>query len=149
MNQRIAIASDHGGFDYKSRIAELLTARGITVLDFGVDSDASADYPEYATQAARAVSDGRALQGILVCGSGIGVSIVANKIDGIRAANCTSAEMARLAREHNDANVLALGQRIVAWEEVERIVDAFLSTDASAEDRHRRRVGQIHSLTGR
>ena len=87
--------------------------------------------------------------GIIVCGSGIGVSIVANKVEGVRAASCVTPEMARLAREHNHANVLTLGERLVDWETAREIVDAFLTTDYSDDERHRRRVEKIHSLTGK
>lgn len=144
----IAVAADHGGFEYKERIAELLRERGIEVIDFGTDSTESCDYPEHARKAAEAVSERRADAAIVVCGSGIGVSIVANKSAGVRAANCTSVEMARLCREHNDANVLALGQRIIDWTTARSVVEAFLETPASTEHRHRRRVEQIHALTG-
>ena len=149
MAETIAIAADHGGFDYKQRIARLLSERGYQVLDFGVDSEESADYPDFARAAAEAVGDGRAERGIIVCGSGVGVSIVANKSTGVRAVNATSVEMARLAREHNHANVLTLGQRLIEWDVAEQIVDAFLQTDASDDERHARRVRKIHDLTGR
>lgn len=149
MAKPIAIAADHGGFEYKQRIVDLLRERNYEVLDFGVTSDAPADYPDVARAAAEAVSRDEAYRGILVCGSGIGMEIVANKSAGVRAANCTSVEMARLAREHNDANMLAIGQRLVDWSTAEQMVEAFLLTDSSSEDRHRRRVSKIHDLTGR
>jgi ribose 5-phosphate isomerase B len=146
---RIALAADHGGVDYKDRIAELLRGRGHDVIDFGPSSTQSCDYPDYAYPAAQAVSRGEAEQGIIVCGSGIGVSIVANKSEGVRAANCTSVEMARLAREHNDANVLTIGERLVDWPTAQQIVETFLATPSSGDERHRRRVEKIHALTGR
>lgn len=149
MSKPIAIAADHGGFTYKTRIIEMLRAEGYTVLDFGAHSADSVDYPDVAHDAATAVSDGRAEIGILVCGSGIGVSIVANKSAGVRAANCVTPEMARLAREHNDANMLAIGERLMPWETAEEIVRAFLSTPSSDDERHGRRVAKIHSLTER
>jgi ribose 5-phosphate isomerase B len=148
MARSIALAADHGGFEYKDRIVEILTAKGFEVVDFGVNSGESVDYPDYARKAAEAVAAGEASLGILVCGSGIGVSIVANKSKGVRAANCTSEEMARLAREHNNANVLTIGQRLVDWDTAEKIVETFISTNASDEERHARRVEKIHSLTG-
>ena len=146
---RIAIAADHGGVHYKQRIAELLRDAGHEVVDFGTDSDESCDYPDMAHPAAEAVGSGDAERGIIVCGSGIGVSIVANKSQGVRAANCTSPEMARLALEHNDANVLTIGERLVDWTTAQHIVEAFLETPASTDERHRRRVDKIHSITGR
>ncbi len=149
MSKPIALAADHGGLDYKNRIAEMLRAEGREVIDFGTSSTASTDYPDYAHAAAEAVATGRAELGILVCGSGIGVSIVANKSEGVRAANCLTPEMARLAREHNHANVLTLGERLVDWETARGIVEAFLETPGSPDERHLRRVGKIHSLTGR
>lgn len=146
---RIALAADHGGVAYKDRIVEYLRDRGHDVVDFGPASADSCDYPDFAHPAAQAVSRGEAERGIIVCGSGIGVSIVANKSEGIRAANCTSVEMARLAREHNDANVLTIGERLVDWPTAREIVEAFLATDSSSDERHRRRVEKIHTLTGR
>lgn len=146
---RIALAADHGGVRYKDRIVEMLRQGGHEVVDFGPGSAESCDYPDYARPAAEAVACGEAERGIIVCGSGIGVSIVANKSEGVRAANCTSPEMARLAREHNDANVLTIGERLVDWPTAREIVEAFLSTPASSDERHRRRVDKIHALTGR
>lgn len=146
---RIAVAADHGGVGYKERIAELLRERGHDVVDFGTDSTVSCDYPDVARPAAEAVASGDADCGIIVCGSGIGVSIVANKSRGVRAANCTSPEMARLAREHNDANVLTIGERLVDWATAVEIVDAFLTTPASNDVRHRRRVEKIDTSSGR
>jgi ribose 5-phosphate isomerase B len=148
MSKPIALAADHGGIVYKDRIAELLRNRGNEVLDFGVHSTESADYPDYAHQAAESVASGQAESAIIVCGSGIGVSIVANKSHGVRAANCTTPEMARLAREHNHANVPTLGERIVDWDTAREIVEAFLTTPPSQEERHTRRVDKIHQITG-
>lgn len=147
MPRRIAIASDHAGYDYKTRIAALLSEWGYQVVDFGVDSTESSDYPDYARVAAAAVAEGNAELGILICGSGIGVCMVANKVRGIRAANCLTEEMAQLARDHNDANILTLGERLVDWATVPGIVRTFLTTDASTLEKHRRRVGKIDSLT--
>jgi ribose 5-phosphate isomerase B len=149
MSQPIALAADHGGVNYKNRIAEILRADGREVIDFGVNSDDSVDYPDFAHDAAEAVSSGRADTAIIVCGSGIGVSIVANKSKGVRAANCVTPEMAKLAREHNNANVLTLGERIVEWDTAREIVETFLATPASPDERHERRVKKIHDLTGR
>lgn len=149
MGERIAVASDHAGYEYKRNIAEYLRRNGHEVSDFGVDSTDSADYPDYAARVAEAVSSGRADRGVVVCGSGIGVSIVANKFEGIRAANCLTPEMAALAREHNDANVLTIGERLVEWNRVPEIIETFLKTPASDQDRHRRRVEKIHEVTGK
>ena len=147
MPRTIALAADHGGVQYKARIAGLLRSEGYEVIDFGTDSTESTDYPDYAHQAAEAVSRGEAENAILVCGSGIGVSIVANKSRGVRSANCLTPEMARLAREHNNANALAIGERLVDWPTAQEIVRTFLDTPASPDERHHRRVEKIHSLT--
>ena len=144
----VSIGSDHGGLSQKDSLAERLRDKGEEVIDRGTDSDASVDYPDYAEAVALDVAKGRADIGILVCGTGIGMAIAANKVDGIRAANVTSVEFARLAREHNDANVLALSGRFVPLEENERIVDAFVSTPFGG-GRHERRVGKVMALEGR
>jgi ribose 5-phosphate isomerase B len=144
----ISIGSDHAGFRYKGIISRILSGRGIDVIDRGTDNEESVDYPDFAVAVAHDVAGGGATFGILVCGSGIGVAITADKVAKIRAANCVTPEMARLAREHNSANVLAIGERIVAEEDIEPIVDAFLSTDPSSHERHRRRIEKIHDLTG-
>jgi ribose 5-phosphate isomerase B len=143
MHKPIALAADHGGVAYKNRIAEMLRLDGREVIDLGTDSTDSADYPDYAGKAARAVAAGEAAMAIIVCGSGIGVSIVANKTPGIRAANCLTPEMARLAREHNHANVLTIGERLVDWDTARLIVHEFLATPPSDDERHVRRVAKI------
>lgn len=148
MAKRISVGADHAGLRYKNRIRELLEQRGYQVRDHGTHSDESVDYPDYGVAVGRDIAEGDADLGVVVCGSGIGISISANKVGGVRAANCLTAEMARLARQHNDANVLAIGERLVAEEELEAILEAFLETEASPEDRHRRRVERIHTLTG-
>lgn len=147
MLDRIAIGSDHAGYEHKERISQFLQGEGYQIVDYGVQSTDSADYPDYAMKVAKAVAANEFRWGIIVCGSGIGVSIVANKVAGIRAANCVTAEMAQLAREHNDANVLTIGQRIVPWENVPEIITTFLNTPASENERHKRRVEKIHTLT--
>ncbi len=148
MSERIAVAADHGGVAYKTRIAERLREMGYDVIDLGTDSTESTDYPDYARAAATSVASGESARGIIVCGSGIGVSIVANKVHGIRAANCLTPEMASLAREHNHANVLTLGERLVDWDTAWQIVQTFLNTPASVDERHRRRVLKIHDAEG-
>ncbi len=144
---KIAIGSDHAGFAYKNALAEFLTTEGHSVQDFGTFSTDSVDYPDFAAAAAHAVADGKAEFGVLVCGSGIGVSITANKVRGIRAANCLTDEMAQLARQHNNANVVTVGERLVSVDAAKSIVQTFLATPFEG-GRHERRVEKIHSLTG-
>ena len=142
---KIAIASDHGGFSLKGVIAGHLAARGIEVLDLGTDSQDSVDYPIYGQICARAVAEKAADLGIVVCGTGIGISIAANKTRGIRCALCTSTEMARLAKEHNNANVLALGGRTTEPELAKQIVDAWLDAEF-AGGRHQRRIDMLDQM---
>ena len=148
MNSPVAIASDHAGFSLKEQIRTLLEQRGIPYVDFGTSSEDRVDYPDYAVAGANAVGSGAYACGILVCGSGIGMSIVANKVSGVRAAECLTVEAATLARQHNDANVLTLGQRLIDGPTAEAIVCAFLDTPFEG-GRHQQRVDKIHSLTGR
>ena len=138
----ISIGSDHAGYAYKESIKSMLQEQGHTVLDVGTTSEDSVDYPDYGKAAAELVRSGAAAFGVLVCGSGIGISIAANKLPGIRAANCTSTTMAQLARQHNDANMVAVGQRLVSIDEARAIVTAFLET-AFEGGRHQRRVEKI------
>ncbi len=143
----IAIGSDHAGFRYKQELADFLRTNGHTVEDFGTHSLDSVDYPDFAAAVGRAVASGNAPLGVLVCGSGIGVSITANKIAGVRAANCLTEEMARLARQHNNANVVTIGERLMTLDTAKAIVKAFLET-AFEGGRHANRVEKIHTLTG-
>ena len=143
----IAIASDHAGFELKNKLKDHLNNHGVTVEDFGTFKSESVDYPDYGILAARAVSQQRADRGIVICGSGIGMSIVANKVKGIRAALCLSEEMAELSRRHNDANVLALPGRLIDHELALKIVDRWLKTPFDG-GRHLRRINKIHQLTG-
>lgn len=143
----VALASDHAGFEYKERIKKLLEQIGVTFKDYGTYSSESTDYPDWAHKASEAIANGECDRGILICGTGIGMSIVANKHKGIRAAACESTTAARLARQHNDANVLALGERVTGWESSSDIVQTFLSTSFQG-GRHDRRVKKIHTLTG-
>lgn len=143
---RVAIGSDHAGFDQKERLKTHLVKQGYEVIDVGTGSgEESVDYPDFAEQVARAVASGKADRGVLVCGTGIGMAIAANKIDGVRAANVTDVEFARLSREHNDANVVAVSGRFVPEPVNQRIVDVFLSTPFQM-DRHSRRVEKINGL---
>jgi len=142
----IAIASDHAGFHYKERLKALLEELKMSYRDFGTDSEQSTDYPDWAHAASEAITRGECDRGILICGTGIGMAIVANKHHGVRAAVCESVTAARLSRQHNDANVLTVGERITGWESVADIVRTFLTTSFEG-GRHERRVGKIHSLT--
>jgi ribose 5-phosphate isomerase B len=139
---RIAIASDHAGFELKEHLKAQLAASGHDVVDVGPQTDESTDYPRYARPAARLVAEGDAERGVLICGSGVGVSIVANKVPGVRAVNAHDPEEAALARAHNDVNVVALSGRRLDGEHADAIVSAFL--DGQFEGgRHARRVGLI------
>lgn len=141
----VSIGSDHAGYAYKKAIREMLEDKGHTVLDVGIFDESPADYPDYGVAAARLVANADAHFGVIICGTGIGISIAANKVSGIRAANCTSVEMASLARRHNNANMVALGQRLVPKETALAIVDTFLAT-AFEGGRHVARVDKIHQL---
>ncbi len=141
----IAIAADHGGFQLKTVLKKHLAGRGFEVFDLGTDSEESVDYPEFGKACAEAVASGKAGRGIVVCGTGIGISIAANKVKGIRCSLCTSVKMAELARKHNDANVLALGGRTTTDEEAIRITDVWLDTEFEA-GRHRRRVEKLNKM---
>ncbi|CAN5477988.1 ribose 5-phosphate isomerase B [soil metagenome] len=142
---RVALGSDHAGFALKSEVGPLLEAAGHEVLDVGTDSEESADYPVHAGKAARMVAEGDADRAVLVCGSGVGVSIVANKVVGVRAVNAHDPEEAEMSRRHNDANVLALAGRRLEPAEAEEIVKRFLATDFEG-GRHQRRVEQIGAV---
>lgn len=139
----IAIGCDHGGYELKQEIIRHLEQRGLEYRDFGCFSTDSVDYPEYAKKVAHAVADKECETGILICGTGIGISIAANKIKGVRAALCTDCFMAEATRQHNDANILALGGRVVGTGLALKIVDTFLDTEFSNDERHIRRIGMI------
>jgi ribose 5-phosphate isomerase B len=143
--QRIALGADHAGFRVKELVKQHLAAQGYAVEDLGTHSAESVDYPDYARKVAESVAAGRAQTGILVCGTGIGMAMTANKVPGIRAAVAHDAMTAHLAREHNDANVLTFGARVVTDERALEIVREFLST-AFAGGRHQRRVDKISEL---
>ena len=143
----VAIGSDHGGYELKEDIKKFLDTLHIRYKDFGTHSPESVDYPDIAVQVGRAVSDAKNDKGILVCGTGIGMSIVANKIPGIRAALCTSEKLAYMGRRHNDINVLTLGGRTTNSALAKKIVKTFISTPRDSEDRHKRRIKKIHDLT--
>ena len=144
---KISIGSDHGGFELKELIKAHLLKDGNEVLDFGTtNKETSVDYPDYAYKAALALSQGKVDFGIVVCTTGIGVSIVANKIKGVRCALVTNLEQAKLTRLHNNSNVLALGQKNQDNELALKIVDTFLNTDFSGEERHQRRINKITAI---
>ncbi|RMF14158.1 MAG: ribose 5-phosphate isomerase B [Alphaproteobacteria bacterium] len=138
----IALASDHAGFPLKTHLAEWLTGQGYEILDLGTDSPDSVDYPDFGYLAAEAIGDGRAMRGVIVCGSGIGISIAANRHPAARAALCHDVTSARLARRHNDANLLALGARLIGVSVAEDVAEAFLSTEFDG-GRHARRVAKL------
>ena len=139
----LAIGCDHGGYELKKEIEAYLDQKGIAYKDYGCDSTASVDYPIYARKVAHAILDGECDKGILICGTGIGISIAANKIPGIRAALCTDFFCAQATREHNDANILALGGRVVGPGLAIKIVETFLETPFSNDERHIRRINLI------
>lgn len=139
----IAIGSDHGGYALKQEIMKHLKERNIEYKDFGCYDENSCDYPVYARLVAHEVTEGRSDKGILICGTGIGISISANKVPGIRAALCTDCFCAEATRQHNDANVLCLGGRVVGAGLAIKIVDTFLDTPFSEDERHQRRIQQI------
>lgn len=139
----IAIGSDHGGFALKKALMAHLDQRGLAYRDFGTYSEASCDYPVYGKAVAKAVASGECDRGILICSTGIGISITANKVPGIRAALCGDCFSAEATRLHNDANVLCLGARVVGDGLAMKIVDTFLDTPFSNEERHIRRISQI------
>ena len=138
----IALGSDHGGYALKQHIIEYLDAHGLDYRDFGCHSTESCDYPVFAKAAAEAVASGACDRGIVICTTGIGISIAANKVKGIRAALCTDCYSARMAKEHNDANVLSMPGRFISKEEAKKIVEIFLDTPFEG-GRHQRRIDKI------
>jgi len=142
---RIALAGDHGGFRLKEVIKSYLEELGIEYIDYGTFSEESVDYPDFAYKAARAIVNGEADRGIFICGTGIGISIAANKVRGIRAALCYNVYAAEMSRHHNDANVLCLGGRVIGDELAKRIVKAWLETPFDG-GRHERRIRKIAEI---
>ena len=139
----IGIGSDHGGFALKEAIKKHLEERGLEYKDYGTYSDASCDYPVYGRAVAKAVAAGECQLGILICGTGIGISITANKVPGVRAALCSDCFPAEATRLHNNANILALGARVLGEGLALKIVDTFLNTPFSNDERHIRRISMI------
>ncbi len=142
----IALGCDHGGYALKMEVIKYLEGRGISYKDFGCTDTKSCDYPEFGAEAARAVAKGECEKGIVICTTGIGISITANKIKGIRCALCADTVSARLTREHNDANILAMGAGIVGTNLALGIVETFLDTPFSGEEKHARRIAKIAAL---
>ena len=143
---RIAIGSDHAGYNLKQDVIKLLEELGHQVYDAGAYSTESSDYPDFAAIVGRMVADGEADLGILICGTGIGMSIAANKIKGVRAAACYDVFTARMAREHNDANVLCLGAWVIGRGVAMEVVKTFLESSFSGAERHQRRLAKIKAL---
>lgn len=142
---RLVFGSDHAGFDYRAVLADWSVKKGYIVEEVGATSGEPYDYPCASDEVAQKVLGGSADMGVLCCGTGIGVSIRANRYNGIRAANCCSVQMAQLARQHNHANVLCLGARTTSVDDAIQILDAFLTTQENTEDRHVRRVTELDS----
>ena len=143
---KIAIACDHGAVALKNTLIAHLQNAGHTVTNFGTDQEESCDYPDFAAAAAKAVSQGQCDRGIVLCTTGIGVSITANKVNGIRCALLSDKESARLTREHNDTNMLAMGAMVVSEDLARELVDIWLSTPFSGETRHQRRIDKVMAL---
>ena len=142
---KIAIGADHAGFELKEKVKKHLLKQGVEVDDLGTNSNESVDYPDYAVKVAHEVAAHKAEYGVLVCGSGIGMAITANKVAGIRATTATTEQEAQLSREHNDANVLALGARLVKDDQAVKLVDTFLKS-SFAHGRHEPRVAKIEMV---
>ncbi|MDP4219171.1 MAG: ribose 5-phosphate isomerase B [Bacteroidota bacterium] len=138
----IALAADHAGFVYKEKAKAYLKSKGYDTIDFGTYSAERVDYPDFGHLAAESVAKGESERGVFVCGSGIGISIAANRHKGVRAVDAVTVEMAKLAREHNDANVLAFGERLISWDEAEKIIDVFFATEFEG-GRHTVRVEKL------
>ena len=143
--KRIAIGSDHAGYESKEAAKREIAALGVEVDDKGTDSLASVDYPDFGAAVGRAVASGEVERGVVICGSGIGISIAANKVPGVRAALCWNEETARLARQHNDANVLCIGARFIEPDLAARMIRAFMETEFDGE-RHQKRVAKLTQL---
>ncbi|MGB9595437.1 MAG: ribose 5-phosphate isomerase B, partial [Candidatus Poribacteria bacterium] len=144
---KIAIGSDHAGFELKEEIKKILEEKGYEFTDFGSESlDPNDDYPEYGEKVAEAVASGKYDRGIAICGTGIGISIAANKVPNIRAAVAYNTEMAKISRLHNDANILALGGRVKTQEPISDILTVWLETPFSGDERHKRRINQIKEI---
>lgn len=145
---RLLMGADHGGYELKEQLKAHLLGEGHDVVDMGAYSEDAVDYPDIALKIARGVAAGEAERGILICGTGVGMSIAANKVPGIRAANVTDPRIAALSREHNDANILTLAGRFTSASDAKAIADTFIDTEFTGEDRHVRRIGRLHEMEG-
>jgi len=141
----IALGSDHGGYDLKEEVKKFLLSKNIEFIDYGTDNMQSTDYPIYAKKVANAIIQGECQKGILICGTGIGISITANKVKGIRCALCHDVFSAKATREHNDSNILAMGARVIGTGLALEVVNAFLESEFSNDIRHINRINQIES----
>lgn len=146
---RIGIGNDHSALEIKKEIMEFLQEKGHEILDYGTNSRESCDYPEYGEIVGRAVVKGEVDQGILICGTGLGISLAANKVKGVRAAVCSEPYTARMARMHNNCNILALGARVVGADLAKMIVDVWLNTEFEEGGRHQKRVDMIAQVENR
>ena len=142
----IAIGCDHAGYELKEKVKARMAAAGHQMIDVGTNSTESVDYPAYGHAVGRAVASGKAERGIAICGSGIGISIACNKVPGIRAALCTSVEMAEMCRRHNNANVICMGARMISEELAYQMVDTWLATEFEG-GKHERRINQLDDIT--
>lgn len=145
---RIALGADHAGYEMKQQLGSMLAESGVTVIDLGTHSDDPVDYPDFAAAVARAVNDARADRGIIICGSGAGACVAANKVRGIRAAVAHDTYTAHQAVEHDDVNVLCLGSRVIGQNLAEELVRAFIAAEFSHEERHVRRLEKVKALEG-
>lgn len=143
---KVGFAADHAGFGLKETLLEFVGSLNHTGVDFGTDSTASVDYPDFAEKLGRAIQQGQVERGILVCGSGVGAAIAANKLRGVRAGLCHDTYSAHQSVEHDDANILALGSRVIGSELAKELIAAFLAAEFSGEERHRRRLAKIEAL---
>lgn len=143
---KIAVAADHAGFEVKNRIAQMLRDAGHEVLDYGTCDETPVDYPQFGYAVGESVASGQAQRGIVVCGSSLGIAMAANKVPGVRCAAVFEPLMTELARQHNDANVIAISERLTGWEMIERLVHVFLNTPAEG-GRHAYRVQQLFEYT--
>jgi len=143
---KIAIGTDHAGFPLKQTIIEIIKAEGHAVLDLGTDSTESVDYPDFSAAVGRAVRDGKADRGVILCGSGVGAAVAANKLKGVRAGLCHDTYSAHQCVEHDDVNVLALGARVIGEEPAREIVKAFLRAEFTREERHVRRLNKVLAI---
>lgn len=142
----ISIGSDHRGFELKERIKEYLVKKKLKVIDFGTDSNASVDYPDFSKKVGESVAKGDSKFGIAICGSGIGVSIAANKVKGIRAVNATNEDMAEMSRKHNNANVICFGADFIDFDTAVKYWEIFVNTDFEGGERHNRRIEKINNI---